>query len=87
MNMGMDTATLDIRRLLANQRNFFDSGQTKDTAFRKKALQTLYAILRDNEKKVLDALEQDLSKSAYEGYMTELGLTLEKIRSAQKKHP
>ena len=82
--MGMDTATAEIRSLLANQRNFFDSGQTKDIAFRKKALQTLYAILRDNEKKVLDALEQDLSKSAYEGYITEFGLTLEEIRFAQR---
>ncbi|MEJ2284988.1 MAG: aldehyde dehydrogenase family protein, partial [Desulfobacterales bacterium] len=80
----METTTLEIKKLLANQRNFFDSGQTKDTAFRKNALQTLYTILRDNEKKLLAALGQDLSKSAYEGYMTELGLTLEEIRFAQK---
>ncbi len=82
--MDMETTTLEIKKLLANQRNFFDSGQTKDTAFRKNALQTLYTILRDNEKKLLAALGQDLSKSAYEGYMTELGLTLEEIRFAQK---
>ena len=82
--MDMETTTLEIKKLLANQRNFFDSGQTKDTAFRKNALQTLYTILRDNEKKLLAALGQDLSKPAYEGYMTELGLTLEEIRFAQK---
>ncbi len=34
--MGADTATTDMKRLLAKQRNFFDSGQTKDIAFRKK---------------------------------------------------
>ena len=65
--MALDTATIDISRLLEDQRKFFESGRTKDIAFRKKTLQTLYALLRDNEKKVLDALEQDLSKSAYEG--------------------
>jgi hypothetical protein len=50
MNMGMDSATVDIRWLPANQRNFFDSGQTKDIAFGETALQTLYTILRNNEK-------------------------------------
>jgi len=83
--VGMDTATTEIRKLLASQRNFFNSGQTKDIAFRKKMLQALYAVLRENEKKVLDALAQDLSKSAYEGYMTEFGLALHEIKFVLKK--
>jgi hypothetical protein len=37
--VGMETVTTEIRRLLDNQRNFFHSGQTKDIAYRKKALQ------------------------------------------------
>ena len=83
--MDINTKTTDIRNLLKAQRNYFDSGQTKDIAFRKKMLQTLYTILHDNEKKILEALKQDLSKSVYEGYMTEFGLTLHEIRFVLKK--
>jgi aldehyde dehydrogenase (NAD+) len=83
--MDINTQTTDIRNLLKNQRNYFDSGQTKDVAFRKDMLQALYTILHHNEKKILNALKQDLSKSVYEGYMTEFGLTLNEIRFVLKK--
>jgi aldehyde dehydrogenase (NAD+) len=83
--METDSATTDIKGLLAKQRTFFDSGQTKDIAFRKEALAALYDILRQSEGKVLDALGQDLSKSAYEGYMTEFGIILEEIRFFKKQ--
>jgi aldehyde dehydrogenase (NAD+) len=74
--MGKVASTADIKLLLDRQRNFFDSGRTKDIAFRKEKLETLHAILGEYEKKVLDALGHDLSKSAYEGYMTEFGIIL-----------
>jgi aldehyde dehydrogenase (NAD+) len=74
--MGKVASTADIKLLLDRQRNFFDSGRTKDIAFRKEKLETLHAILGENEKKVMDALGHDLSKSAYEGYMTEFGIIL-----------
>ena len=82
--MDKATSTADIIRLFDRQRNFFDSGRTKDIAFRKEKLETLHAILGENEKKVLDALGHDLSKSAYEGYMTEFGIILEEIRFVKK---
>ena len=83
--MDTNTITVDISSLLKKQRTYFDSGQTKDVAFRKTMLQALYSILHENEKKILKALKQDLSKSAYEGYMTEFGLTLHEIRFVLKK--
>ena len=83
--METDSATTDIKGLLAKQRDFFDSGQTKDIAFRKEALEALYDILRESEGKVLDALGRDLSKSDYEGYMTEFGIILEEIRFVKKQ--
>jgi aldehyde dehydrogenase (NAD+) len=82
--MGKATSSADIIRLLDRQRYFFDSGRTKDIAFRKEKLETLHTILGENEKKVLDALGHDLSKSAYEGYMTEFGIVLEEIRFVKK---
>ena len=85
--MNTNTPTSDIKKLLDNQKKYFDDGQTKDIAFRKDRLQDLYTILHDNEKKILGALKQDLSKSAYEGYMTEFGLTLHEIRLVLKKLP
>ena len=83
--MQTDSAKTVIKGLLAKQRDFFDSGQTKDIAFRKKALEALYDILRGSEGKVLDALGHDLSKSDYEGYMTEFGIILEEIGSYHGK--
>ena len=83
--METDGATSDIKGLLAKQRDFFDSGQTKDISFRKEALEALYDILRGSEGKILDALGHDLSKSDYEGYMTEFGIILEEIRFVKKQ--
>jgi aldehyde dehydrogenase (NAD+) len=82
--MDTDTATTDIKRLLADQRSFFDSGRTKDIAFRKEKLEALDTSLRENEESVLNALKQDLSKSFYEGYLTEFGIILDEIRFAKK---
>jgi aldehyde dehydrogenase (NAD+) len=83
--MDITTKKTDIRNLLKTQKKYFDSGQTKDIAFRKDMLQALYTTLHDNEKKILKAFKQDLSKSVYEGYMTEFGLTLHEIRFVLKK--
>ena len=85
--MDTATATIDLKKLLAKQRIFFNSGRTKDIAFRKEKLESLYAILREYEGAVLDALKQDLSKSAYEGYMTEYGIICEEIRFTIKHVP
>ena len=82
--MAMDTVSTDIKRLLAKQRNFFNTGRTKDIAFRKEKLDTLQRVIRKNEGNILKALKQDLSKSAYEGYLTEVGIILEEIRFAKK---
>ncbi|UCD82634.1 MAG: aldehyde dehydrogenase, partial [Desulfobacterales bacterium] len=74
----------DIKIILADQKNFFDSGQTKDVGFRTAQLDILQSIIRDNQKDILNALKQDLSKSAYEGYLTEVGIVLDEIRFARK---
>jgi aldehyde dehydrogenase (NAD+) len=74
----------DIKTILAGQKNFYDSGQTREVTFRAAQLDTLYRVIRDNQKDILKALHQDLSKSAYEGYLTEVGIILDEIRFVRK---
>jgi aldehyde dehydrogenase (NAD+) len=74
----------NIKTILAGQKNFYDSGQTRDLGFRGARLDTLYSVIRDHQKDILNALHQDLSKSAYEGYLTEVGLVLDEIRFVRK---
>jgi len=82
MDMHADTTKIDD--LLAAQRRFFASGRTKDIAFRKENLAILDESLRSSEAKVLKALQQDLSKSSYEGYLTEFGIIVDEIRYVKR---
>jgi aldehyde dehydrogenase (NAD+) len=82
--MSTTNANTDIKTLLADQKRFFNTGKTKDIGFRKEKLETLHRVLGENEEKVLNALGHDLSKSLYEGYLTEFGIILDEIRFAKK---
>ena len=70
----------DITALVDHQRAFFKSGLTRDPLFRKRSLRQLGTALAANEKRILAALEHDLRKSPYEGYMSEVGLVRDEIR-------
>ena len=65
--------------LLANQRKFFRSGATLPVEFRIAMLKKLYRAVKDHETEIADALKADLGKSAYEGFMCEIGLVLSEI--------
>ncbi|MGN0073567.1 MAG: aldehyde dehydrogenase [Coriobacteriales bacterium] len=67
------------------QRAFFDSGITIDPSYRIQALHKLEAVIRRREAEIEAAITQDLGKSAFEGYMCELGLTLAEL-TYQLKH-
>ncbi len=71
--------------ILEKQRSFFQSGATLPLAFRLEMLTRLQEAIRATEKEILDALTADLGKSAYEGFMCEVGLSLSEI-SYMKKH-
>jgi len=75
----------EIRSMMANQRAFFKSGQTKDIAFRIKQLRILKHAIEKNEDKILPALYEDLRKSPYEAYLTEVGIVRDEIRHMIKK--
>lgn len=69
----------EISALLEKQREFYKSGKTLPTRFRKDQLNKLYASVKAHEKEILDALFADLGKSSYEGFMCESGLALTEI--------
>ena len=68
-----------MRTLVESQRTFFNTNQTRDVSFRILQLKKLYRAIQDNEELLTAALQKDLAKSAYESYVTEIGLVLHEI--------
>ncbi len=71
----------DISKLQA----FFKTGQTRNLTFRKEQLSKLLNATTYYEQSILDALEADMGKSAFESYATEIGLVREEIRLHRRK--
>ena len=57
-------------------KQFFETGRTRDLAFRICQLQLLADAMRKNETVLEEALKKDLGKSAFESYATEMDLYL-----------
>ena len=69
----------NIEQLLKKQRDFFNTGKTRDIRFRKAALLRLRQAIRRREQEISRALQTDLGKAPFESYMTEVGLTLSEL--------
>ena len=69
----------EIRSLLERQRAYYRSGVTVPVAFRVEQLKKLYGAVKKYQNEINDALESDLGKSHYEGFMCESGLALTEI--------
>ena len=74
----------NIGIILEKQRNYFNSGATRDLDFRIDKLRTLKKSIVKNEKQILEALWADLHKSEFEAYATEIGIILDEINFAIK---
>lgn len=74
---------MDFTELVAAQRRFWNSGATRDIRVRKDMLDRLEAAIKANERKLLDALREDLGKAPYESYACEIGITLAELRYAR----
>ena len=68
-----------IAELLEKQRSYYNTAQTLPVSFRKIQLKKLYAAVKKYEPEIQNALQADLGKSAYEGFMCEVGLVLAEI--------
>ena len=75
---------MDFEQLVARQRDFFETQATKPYDFRIKQLQKLSVWMDENEQAVLEALQSDLGKCAYEAYLTELAMVKQELRDAMR---
>lgn len=62
------------------QHGFFRQGNTKSLAFRKEALQKLLLAIEQYEPALYQAFYQDLHKSEFEAFCTEIGIVKRSIR-------
>lgn len=73
------------QQLLIQQRQYFASGATKDIGFRIEKLRQLKTWIKANEAKISAALQQDLGKSEFETYTSEIMGPLQEIDLVIKK--
>ena len=75
---------MELKSIVEKQKEFFKTNATKSFEYRINMLQRLEKAIRDNEKQILSALYEDLSKSEAEAYMTEIGIVYGEIHEALK---
>ena len=73
-----------MEKILSRQREFFNTGKTKDISFRKEMLNRLLEGIYQYESKIYAALKQDLNKSEGEAYLTEIQMVTTEIKTAVK---
>lgn len=76
---------MDIETIVATQKTFYFTNQTRPLAFRLAQLTKLERAIRDYTEDLYEAFEQDLHKSSFETYATEIGFVLQSIRQTKKK--
>lgn len=69
-----------MQNRLQQMRQYFNSQRTKDVSFRIQSLQTLYKQIKLHEQDIIQALHEDLHKSPFEAFSTEIGLVLKEIK-------
>jgi aldehyde dehydrogenase (NAD+) len=60
--------SLDIPQMVAQQRQFFQTGQTQPLSFRLQQLQRLKQAVLDYQDQILEAVKRDLGRPTFEGY-------------------
>jgi aldehyde dehydrogenase (NAD+) len=80
----MQLNSADVLQIINEHKKFFDTGKTKNIDFRIEQLRKLRRAITDNEEAIIDALHQDLHKSRYEAFTTEIGLLYTSIRILTK---
>ncbi len=85
MNQGSRAEALPIEELVRSQREFYETGATRDIRYRKNALARFKRIIKTRESEILRALKVDLGKSDFEAFTTEMVLILQEIGLMQRK--
>ncbi len=74
-----------MNTVFQNQKAFFNSNTTKSIGYRKKQLQQLKKILKENEPFLFEAIYLDFKKATFETYTTELSLLYSEIETSISK--
>lgn len=74
-----------MEKLIQQQKDFFQTGQTLSYDFRIKQLNLLESLLRQNEDLLMEAVYKDFKKSAFDAYTTEIGLLYAEIKNAKRQ--
>lgn len=80
-----ETSKEIIVQLIENQRAFFATNTTKDINFRLVQLRKLKSAIQKNQKKLEEALWEDLHKSPEEAYLTEISIVTGEITNHIKQ--
>ncbi|MEM9924115.1 MAG: aldehyde dehydrogenase [Cyanobacteria bacterium P01_D01_bin.50] len=70
--------------IIHNQRDFFQTGKTKDISFRIQQLKILKQAIIENETVICKALKADLNKPLVESFIAEITLVIKEIEYAIK---
>ncbi|WP_438316584.1 aldehyde dehydrogenase [Sporosarcina sp. FA9] len=81
----MNFTANDVESMIASQREFCFSGETRSEAFRKEMLLKLKDAIQSHEEEITLALHRDLRKSSFESYATEIGFVLSSISMMVKE--
>ncbi|WP_260989811.1 aldehyde dehydrogenase [Paenibacillus xylanexedens] len=75
----------EVQVILERQRTFFRSGATRQAGMRIERLSRLKQAIQKFETELTQALYQDLGKSEFESYTTEIGFMLDSITHTMRK--
>ncbi|MBC7556943.1 MAG: aldehyde dehydrogenase [Chryseobacterium sp.] len=70
---------MNFQEILNSQKTFFNTQQTKDIDFRKKNLQKLKDLLKNNEQFLLEGIAKDFGKSKFDTILTEISFVKKDI--------
>ena len=76
--------TTDVAATLDRLRTTFDSGRTTELAWRKRQLQGVIDLVKQNERALCDALAADLGKPPFDAWLAELNLVKDEAAHAIK---
>lgn len=71
---------IDIHSIVEDQKTYFMRGKTRGIVFRKERLRELAGIIRKSDKKILEALYEDMKKPAVEAYASDISVVINEIR-------
>lgn len=75
---------MNYKELIKQQRSFAQKGTAKNIDFRKQQLKIIKIILQKNESLLYNAIREDLRKSEFETYITELAPIYQEVNYAIK---